>query len=237
MFFTSIYRQCRFDCGRVGMFTIGNAVMMLAFPVFSLVVAVALNVIGVDDGVSGGLMGGICGVSAMMTWMVGLSPAVAEESGNHRAMDGLIPVARRAQVVGRFLFLLLSCALWAVDVMVCSAAFVAMGEVPDIGWSVVVSVGASVFALGVILGSIMLACSYRFAFSQMVMVFGVAVAVIYAIVALASLLPFDWASVLYWIADFLSAWWRTALIVGVLCVATYVISMAAAVLIYRNKEL
>lgn len=47
--------------------------------------------------------------------------------------ERMIPIARTSQVAGRFLFLLVTCAMWVVDVMACSVFF-AFGDMMDSGW-------------------------------------------------------------------------------------------------------
>lgn len=123
MRWSSVVRQCRFDCVRVDLFGLSNMLFMLLFPVLSCVAALVLTVTGAPGQVAVSVYGGVCGMAAVMSWMSALSVNVAEESGGHRAMNGMIPIARTSQVAGRFLFLLVTCAMWTVDVMACSVFF------------------------------------------------------------------------------------------------------------------
>ena len=88
-----------------------------------------------------------------------------------------------------------------------------------------------------IVGSILMAFSYRFTFRAMMRIFVVVIVGLYALVALLSRLPFDWQGLLQGVADFMSVWWRAALIAVVLCVGVYCISAALAIRFYRAKEL
>lgn len=134
MRWSSVVRQCRFDCVRVDLFGLSNMLFMLLFPVLSCVAALVLTVTGAPGQVAVSVSGGVSGMAAVMSWMSALRVNVAEESGGHRAMNGMIPIARTSQVAGRFLFLLVTCAMWTVDVMACSVFF-AFGDMMDSGWA------------------------------------------------------------------------------------------------------
>lgn len=236
MRWSSVVRQCRFDCMRVDLFGLSNMLFMLLFPVLSCVAALVLTVTGAPGQVAVSVYGGVCGMAAVMSWMSALSVNVAEESGGHRAMNGMIPIARTSQVAGRFLFLLVTCAMWTVDVMACSVFF-AFGDMMDSGWAGAMIPSAVIFAFSLIVGSILMAFSYRFTFRAMMRIFVVVIVGLYASVALLSRLPFDWQGLLQGVADFMSVWWRAALIAVVLCVGVYCISAALAIRFYRAKEL
>ena len=146
----------------------------------------------IRDSVVSGLMGGLGGLASAMACMSALGPASSEESAGHSAMRGLIPVSRTAQVVGRYLFLLVVGLLWALDVVICGGVFIVFGDIADMGWIGTLAAGAFIFALAIILGSGLLACAYRFTFRKM-MVASVAVRVgLYAVIALLARLPVDW---------------------------------------------
>ena len=140
-------------------------------------------------------------------------------------MRGLIPVSRTAQVVGRYLFLLVVGLLWALDVVICGGVFIVFGDIADMGWIGTLAAGAFIFALAVILGSVLQACAYRFTFRKMM------------VIALLARLPVDWQWLLLNITDFLTIWWHTALVLAVLCLLAYFGSMLIAIRIYRAKEL
>ena len=232
MRWSSVVRQCRLDCVRVDLFGLSNVLFMLLFPVLSCVAALVLTVTGAPGQVAVSVSSGVSGMAAVMSWMSALRVNVAEESSGHRAMNGMIPIARTSQVAGRFLFLLVTCAMWAVDVMACSV-FLAF----DSGWAGAMILSAVIFASSLIVGSILMAFSYRFTFRAMMRIFVVVIVGLYALVALLSRLPFDWQSLLQGVVDFMSVWWRAALIAVVLCVGVYCISAALAIRFYRAKEL
>ena len=232
MRWSSVVRQCRLDCVRVDLFGLSNVLFMLLLPVLSCVAALVLTVTGAPGQVAVSVSGGVSGMAAVMSWMSALRVNVAEESSGHRAMNGMIPIARTSQVAGRFLFLLVTCAMWTVDVMACSV-FLAF----DSGWAGALILSAVIFAFSLIVGSILMAFSYRFTFRAMMRIFVVVMVGLYALVALLSRLPFDWQGLLQGVADFMSVWWRAALIAVVLCVGVYCISAALAIRFYRAKEL
>lgn len=232
MRWSSVVRQCRLDCVRVDLFGLSNVLFMLLLPVLSCVAALVLTVTGAPGQVAVSVSGGVSGMAAVMSWMSALRVNVAEESSGHRAMNGMIPIARTSQVAGRFLFLLVTCAMWTVDVMACSV-FLAF----DSGWAGAMILSAVIFAFSLIVGSILMAFSYRFTFRAMMRIFVVVIVGLYALVALLSRLPFDWQGLLQGVADFMSVWWRAALIAVVLCVGVYCISAALAIRFYRAKEL
>ena len=232
MRWSSVVRQCRLDCVRVDLFGLSNMLFMLLVPVLSCVAALVLTVTGAPGQVAVSVAGGVSGMASVMSWMSALRVNVAEESSGHRAMNGMIPIARTSQVAGRFLFLLVTCAMWTVDVMACSV-FLAF----DSGWAGAMILSAVIFAFSLIVGSILMAFSYRFTFRAMMRIFVVVMVGLYALVALLSRLPFDWQSLLQGVVDFMSVWWRAALIAVVLCVGVYCISAALAIRFYRAKEL
>lgn len=237
MSWKSVVKQCRFDCVGTGLFSVANMVFLLVFPVLSIVVSLVTIPTHVDEHVASGLMGGLGGLASAMACMSALGPASSEESAGHSAMRGLIPVSRTAQVVGRYLFLLVVGLLWALDVVICGGVFIVFGDIADMGWIGTLAAGAFIFALAVILGSVLLACAYRFTFRKM-MVASVAVMVgLYAVIALLSRLPVDWQWLLLNITDFLTIWWHTALVLAVLCLLAFFGSMLIAIRIYRAKEL
>lgn len=199
MRWSSVVRQCRLDCVRVDLFGLSNMLFMLLLPVLSCVAALVLTVTGAPGQVSGG----VSGMAAVMSWMSALRVNVAEESSGHRAMNGMIPIARTSQVAGRFLFLLVTCAMWTVDVMACSV-FLAFGDMMDSGWAGAMIPSAVIFAFSLIVGSILMAFSYRFTFRAMMRIFVVVIVGLYALVALLSRLPFDWQGLLQGVADFMS---------------------------------
>ena len=113
----------------------------------------------------------------------------------------------------------------------------AFGDMMDSGWAGAMIPSAVIFAFSLIVGSILMAFSYRFTFRAMMRIFVVVIVGLYALVALLSRLPFDWQGLLQGVADFMSVWWRAALIAVVLCVGVYCISAALAIRFYRAKEL
>ncbi len=153
-------------------------------------------------------------------------------------MRGLIPVSRTAQVVGRYLFLLVVGLLWALDVVICGGVFIVFGDIADMGWIGTLAAGAFIFALAIILGSVLLACAYRFTFRKMMMAFGAVMVGLYAVIALLlARLPVDWQWLLLDACHFLTIWWHTALVLAVLCLLAFFGSMLIAIRIYRAKEL
>lgn len=237
MNWNSVVKQCRFDCARTGLFSVMNMVFLLVFPVLSIVASLVMISTHADEHVASGLMGVLSGLASVMAWMSALGPAVSEESAGHSAMRGLIPVSRTAQVVGQYLFLLVVDLLWAVDVVICGGIFIAFGDMADMGWIGTLASGASIFALDVVLGSVLLACTYQFTFRKMMMAFGAVMIGLYAVIALLVRLPIDWRGPLLNIANFLTIWWHTALVLAVLCLLAYFGSMLIAIRIYRAKEL
>ena len=237
MSWKSVVKQCRFDCVGTGLFSVANMVFLLVFPVLSIVVSLVTIPTHVDEHVASGLMVGLGGLASAMACMSALGPASSEESAGHSAMRGLIPVSRTAQVVGRYLFLLVVGLLWALDVVICGGVFIVFGDIADMGWTGTLAAGAFIFALAVILGSVLLACAYRLPFRKMMVASGVVLVGLYAVIALLSRLPVDWQWLLLNITDFLTIWWHTALVLAVLCLLAYFGSMLIAIRIYRAKEL
>lgn len=237
MSWKSVVKQCRFDCVGTGLFSVANMVFLLVFPVLSIVVSLVMISTHVDEHVASGLMGGLGGLASVMAYMSALGPAASEESAGHSAMRGLIPVSRTAQVVGRYLFPLVVGLLWALDVVICGGIFIIFGDIADMGWIGALASGASIFALAIILGSVLLACACRFTFRKMMMAFGAVMVGLYAVIALLARLPVDWQWLLLNIADFLTIWWHTALVLAVLCLLAFFGSMLIAIRIYRAKEL
>lgn len=154
MSWKSVVKQCRFDCVGTGLFSVANMVFLLVFPVLSIVVSLVMIPTHVDEHVASGLMGGCGGLASAMACMSALGPASSEESAGPSAMRGLIPVSRTAQVVGRYLFLLVVGLLWALDVVICGGVFIVFGDIADMGWIGTLAAGAFIFALAIILLSL-----------------------------------------------------------------------------------
>ncbi len=71
-----------------------------------------------------------------------------------------------------YLFLLVVGLLWALDVVICGGVFIVFGDIADMGGIGTLAAGAFIFALAIILGSVLLACAYRFTFRKMMMASG-----------------------------------------------------------------
>ena len=231
----SALAQLRFDVAR-GSSDLGYELVMGAVLLFAVVVGVLVRFVGLDARVAGGLMGGITGLAVVAGWMMTLVPSMMEDQDGHRAMAGLVPIARTPQVIGRFLYLLASAVAWSVNVGVCRIVFnmLADGVVDGIGVAVV---AATVFAMSMIVGSIMLACTYRFGIRQLMIVLAAMVAVVYLLAALVSFLPISWEPIILTVFEFLSVPWRGVLVGAVFCFAVYGVSMGIAIRIFNGKEL
>ena len=57
--------------------------------------------------------------------------------------------------------------------LICGGVFIVFGDIADMGWIGTLAAGASIFALAIILGSVLLACAYRFTFRKMMVASGV----------------------------------------------------------------
>ena len=125
----------------------------------------------------------------------------------------------------------------ALNVVICGGIFIVFGDIADMGWIGALASGASIFALAVILGSVLLACAYRFTFRKMMVASGVVLVGLYAVIALLSRLPVDWQWLMLNIAEFLTIWWHTAHVLAELCLLAIYGSMLIAIRIYRAKEL
>ena len=231
----SALAQLRFDVAR-GSSDLGYELVMGAVLLFAVVVGVLVRFVGLDARVAGGLMGGITGLAVVAGWMMTLVPSMMEDQDGHRAMAGLVPIARTPQVIGRFLYLLASAVAWSVNVGVCRIVFnmLADGVVDGIGVAVV---AATVFAMSMIVGSIMLACTYRFGIRQLMIVLAAMVAGVYLLAALVSFLPISWEPIILTVFEFLSVPWRGVLVGAVFCFAVYGVSMGIAIRIFNGKEL
>ena len=73
MRWSSVVRQCRFDCVRVDLFGLSNVLFMLQLPVLSCVAALVLTVTGAPGQVAVSVYGGVSGMAAVMSWMSALS--------------------------------------------------------------------------------------------------------------------------------------------------------------------
>lgn len=231
----SALAQMRFDAAR-GSSDLSYAMFMGAVLLFAVVVGVLVRFVGMDDRMAGGLMGGITGLAVVAGWMMALVPSMMEDQGGHRAMSGLVPIARTPQVIGRFLYLLASAVAWSMGVGVCRLVFdvLANGSVDGVGVSASV---ATVFAMSMIVGSIMLACTYRFGIRQLMIVFVVMMGALYLLAALVTFLPIPWQPIILTVFEFLSVPWRGVLVGAVFCFAVYGVSMGIAIRFFNAKEL
>ena len=83
-------------------------------------------------------------------------------------------------------------------------------------------------AVGIMLGSDLLAYTCRYTFRKMMVASGAVQVGLYAVIALLARLPVDWQWLLLNITDFLTIWWHTALVLAVLCLLAYFGSMLIA---------
>ncbi|TPF94411.1 hypothetical protein BG22_04990 [Bifidobacterium sp. UTBIF-78] len=232
----SALAQLRLDATRVGSFGPGDVLLLLGVVAISLLLAVLTKFAGMDVRVASGLIGGITGLSAVAGWSMALGPSVMEDQNGHRAMAGLVPIARTPQVIGRFFYLLYAAALWSVTIGVCNLVFDALLK-GGADFSDFFAPCATVFAAVVVFGSIMLACTYRFGVRQLMIVAAVIMGSLYLLMALLSFLPVAWQSVILTVFEFLSVPWHAVLVGVVLCVVAYGASLFVAIRIFNAKDL
>ena len=82
MRWSSVVRQCRFDCVRVDLFGLSNMLFMLLFPVLSCVAALVLTVTGAPGQVAVSVYGGVCGYfdfAGNMDMAIAIRTAVLKE--------------------------------------------------------------------------------------------------------------------------------------------------------------
>lgn len=170
----SALRSLRYDCARVELRSWRTVALALAIPAASALVALALWLLGIDAAVWSGMMGGMTSMVIMLGVFGMASFAAMEDVGGHRAMAGLVPLRRDAQVLGRFLCLLVAAASAAVDMLAVCGVFALFGGPVSGGmfelsrevlWLVPMA-AAAVAACGAVL----LALSFRFTYQKTMMV-------------------------------------------------------------------
>lgn len=238
----SACRSLRYDCARVGLPSWRAALLLLAGPVASAVVALALLWSDADRQLWSGLMGGMIGLMVMLFAFMAGSVAMMEEAGDHRLMAGLVPMRRDAQVLGRFLFLLIGLAVMTVDIQACVGAFalfagVGVADRFAVTWTDVVWETFAVMVIMVVLGSVILTLAFRFAYQRMMQVFFVMLGALYAAGALPMMFMDDFGPMVRAVGAFLAVSWHAVVVFGALAVAVWMGCLALSLRFWRRREL
>ena len=166
--------QMRLDAMRV--FSQGAFItcfFLLITPVLAFVIPLVTGDISAAAG--GALSGMIGGVGFMIT----LYPFLFEEQGEHRRVNGLIPISRTHQVAGRYLFVLMWLLVLLLDFTVlrvltwCGMALsVGVDAAGDLG--VLLSAVASTLVI-MLLDALIMPLLYRYALTKVTQIIGVVI--------------------------------------------------------------
>lgn len=240
---TGIIRAFGLDLQRItSQGVVSLVALLIGFPV---VVMVLGGVSGGADYVSGAAVGGaVGGVSAMLA-LLPLNTFTFEQQGQNSWMNGVIPVRRIHQVIGRYLVVAACMLTLALEVVLCAGVSMWLGSGALLLPELAVSVLAAVVAYA-LLESVMLPLCYRFSFQKALLLmmlicvgFGVVIVAVFALVA--NLAPAVIDGLLAWAASFaeplsgMSVIWLS-LVGMVLMVAAVAVSFTVSLRIYCAKE-
>lgn len=210
-----------------------SVVLALVFmPFFTALMTATSSDAIPSGGLSGGIMGGGIGMFAIITTYM----FFYEEQGQNRWLNGLIPVGRTHQVLGRYLLMVAVAAVLACEQALCM--LIAGLIQHDVGeYMNAASVGVA-FVVFLLFESLMYPLLYRFPAQRALIVAFASIFGLFAVLFL--LLRFvpgaiDWTrGALLWLAGHLAA---TVAVVVIVTIAALVVSILCSVRIYRAKEL
>ncbi|RSX57808.1 ABC-2 transporter permease [Bifidobacterium samirii] len=170
--------QMRLDTMRA--FSQGGAVWFFFILAPTLAFIVPLVTGGINGVTGGGLPGMVSGVGFMLT----IYPFLYEEQGEHRRINGLIPIGRARQVAGRYLFVLawllvILLDLVAVRVLAWGGAMLsggveASGDLGSLGWDIIS--GAVMPTLVILLmDALVIPLLYRYPLTKVWQIIGIAI--------------------------------------------------------------
>ncbi|KAB7788623.1 ABC-2 transporter permease [Bifidobacterium cebidarum] len=235
---TGVLRAFGLDMRRIasqGMFLI--LVLLIGFPMAMVLLG---SISGGTSYMPGAAVGGVSGMLAMLP----LTAFTFEQQGQNNWMNGVIPVRRIHQVIGRYLVVGACVLILALEVAFCTGAgmWFESGAIqfPGLAASVLVTV-----VIYVLLESVMLPLCYRFTYQKalLTMMFiciglGALVAAVFAL--LAKLAPDAIDAVLSWVVsvESLSGAGMIWLALGGIVLAAFAaaVSFAASLCIYLAKE-
>lgn len=188
-------------------------------------------------------------INAVFNYVAGLSmltfasfltfPGVYQDMGGNGRMNGIMPAGRDHQVLGRYAYLAIFAAVFAV-ISVCSyvLAFAVAGQLGAMGGVPWPRIGALTFGY-VLLASAALASTYRFkpqAIMYSLALGGSVVAIL--LFAAALRFPDRLTAILGWLdAHVFVSPWLTALLAVAVAAAAVAVSLVSSLRAYRRKDL
>ncbi|RBP99519.1 ABC-2 transporter permease [Bifidobacterium xylocopae] len=229
-----VVSQVRLDNARMmsyGRFR-GNLLLVYLAPLMALV----MGLIGdKTEETASGILGGICGGLSPLTIIYCVWPFMLTEQYGDSRIDGMIPISRMQQVVGRYIMAGCTILADAVGLALAVPVLKMIGSpVPPRLWQF------DGLLLLVVSLLVLIAMPFFYRYSTMTMMKGMAIAIvgIAVLYLLLSRLPVDWMHMLSTITAFLSASAvRTVLLAVPIAVACVALSILASDRMYGSKEL
>jgi hypothetical protein len=206
--------------------------------IFLMPMVVMVIIPNVSSPLAGGLDGGVMGLLFSMSVMVPYALASVTASGEVRRFDGVIPISKKAQVEGRYLFVFLACVLIVIDYCLCIVVHITFSHRwgDDSYLSTIVKIIFCFLALSLLINALLLLLLYRFT-SQPLMsfvffgcFFGVFLVGMLVSAVILKLPP----SFVPWV---MSHTWIDALIIVLIVVVAWAVSLSVSLRIYKRQEL
>ncbi|BDR53114.1 hypothetical protein KIM372_10210 [Bombiscardovia nodaiensis] len=229
-----IVSQVRLDNARNESYGRANGILGLIYipALLALVVAIILPK---DSDFGSYLFGGFCSGLAMATAVYAIWPFLMTEQMGDQRLDGLVPINRVHQVIGRYITAALVVVAFVVGLLTMPAIFAIFALSVDVSVPGVLGVSA-LFVL--LVSDMLLPFLYKFSGVAVFKYMMFAILGILVLALLVSRIHVDWLAVLNSIVDFLSASTVRTVLLGVLvAVVATAISMACSLHIYTHKDI
>ena len=233
---------CRLDVCRVLSSSPASTVLVLLFaPIFSLLMGLVLQAGDLGSGAASMYEGAIAGACTGLFVVLTTYVFFYESQGHGLWMNGVVPISRAHQVLGRYLFLLVSGGLFVVEMIVCTLIANAM-SVAGFGslWSAENTQSVAVsMVMFLLLEALMYPLLYRFPLQKAITMAFVTVFVLLLVgFFLSQILPDAILVDLQQGADWLVGHVVVSIVIATaVALAALAVSLLCSLRIYRVKEL
>lgn len=230
----SIIAQIKLDNTRIQSYGRLNGILALIYiPVILSALMASLGPKTSDFG--SGTLASLGGSMVFVTIIFCTSPfSITEQSGDAR-MDGMIPISRRNQVLGRYCIIGIGALAYTLS-MLLSVLVVKLAGMP-IGLPIMPTIGFC-FLLLILLTDLVVPFMYRFSPASMMKGMSLSFAAVVVIAVLVSHIDWDWMSIYLRISDFItSSAARTITIAVLAAFAATAVSLACSLKVFGKKEL
>ncbi|BDR54745.1 ABC transporter [Bombiscardovia apis] len=229
-----IIAQARLDKARMDAY--GKASGILIILGLPILMSAVMGVLGLKTAEFGsGVLGAVGGSVGFMTVIFNMYPFMITEQFGDVRLDGMIPISRRRQVLGRYLQISVNIVAYLVGLLLVPVILRLTGTPVDMP---ILATSGVCILLVLILTGIVTPFLYRFSSMSVMRGLGFSVAGLAVIGLLASRAPWDWTAIFLHIVDFLSASTVRTTALGIcLAIGTVALSIAFSIHTYQKKDL